>query len=188
MDTSNGTLGQSTTATLSDLLELPVHGRATSQDVEPVLFALQSEKDVKRHCDDEGVKARATAVAKIVFRSLARSEITYANVWQGLDLCKNSGTTACRLLETESSIVDESHVNGARCRINALLFALHYRARCEGLSTRANRETAVLQEITRESGKTSDQIKALLKRGRWCIEWVNELGLGAILTLGDSLV
>lgn len=178
---------------LEELLELPDNGQPSSEQVEPTLDILKNEKSITKYCRDSGLKQTAISVVLAVFRSLNRSQDTYANVWYGCNrFYKAKGTTASRLLDAQDTIVGEADVNGARYRINALLFAFDFRARCERLrfddsEETKNKETAVLRKVMEESKKTSDQIYTSLKRGRFYAQWVNELGIGAILALGESL-
>ena len=173
---------------LDQLLELPDDGRSSLEQVEPILDLFEDERSFTEYCGSEGLQPKAIAVAKAVFRSLDRPESIYADIWHGTsNFYGSKGTTARRLLETDNSIESEGDVNGARYRVNALLFAFHYRARCDELVATKQKETVVLQKIMEESGKTIHQIKNLLKRGRWYALWVNKLGLGAILMLGGSL-
>jgi hypothetical protein len=128
-----------------------------------------------------------------VFRSLNRSKYIYADIWHGVrQFYGSNGTTATRLLNTQDSIEDEADVNSARYRINALLFAFHFRALCDGLEREdmvsgKSKETVILENMTKETKKSREQIHTLLKRGRWYAHWVDRLGVGAILLLGESL-
>lgn len=184
---------------LEELLKLPNDGQSSSDQPEPTLDILRNEKSIVKYCRDSGLKQTSISVVLAVFRSLGRSKESYANVWDGCKhFYKANGTTASRLLEAHDVIVGEADVNGARYRINALLFTFDFRARCEKLrfddsdairskKTKEKKETAVLREVMEESNKTSDQIYTSLKRGRFYAQWVNELGIGAILALGESL-
>lgn len=175
-------------ASLQELLELPDNGQASSELVCPILDTLDNEKDVDELCSDEGLQPKATAVAKAVYRSLARPESIYTDIWQSSsNFYKVGGTTAYRLLQTETSIVNAGDVNGARYRINAILFALYFRTQCEELGLKGKQGTVIIKRMMKDSGKNSDQIKSLLKLGRWYALWVSELGLGAILMLGECL-
>lgn len=177
-----------TVSTLEQLLELPDEGRPHSEQDERTLDVFQNDRTFAEHCSSCGLHPKATAVAKSVYRSLGHSKDIYADIWDNSPTfyCSN-GTTASRLLETDSRIENEGDINGARYRVNALLFAFYYRARCEELTTTKHVETIVLQRIVDESGKNIHHIKNLLKRGRWYALWVNVLGVGAILILGASL-
>jgi hypothetical protein len=187
---------------LEELLELPNDGQSSSDQSEPTLDILRNEKSIVKYCRDSGLKPTSISVVLAVFRSLGRSKESYANVWDGCKhFYKTNGTTASRLLDAHDVIVSEADVNGARYRINALLFAFNFRARCEELrlddsdATRSKKtketketiETAILRKVMEESNKKSDQIYTSLKRGRFYAQWVNELGIGAILALGESL-
>jgi hypothetical protein len=171
---------------LPDLLQLPVNGQASPGEIEPVLATLRSEQEIVDHCSRKDMKPRAVAVAKAVFRSFAQPRDIYANIWRGSDFYQTDGTTECRLLEAHASIVNEGHINGARYRINALIFACVYHTRVEELGPIAKRETIILGKLAKESGKPRSHITTALKRGRWYGAWVSKLGLGAILTLGES--
>jgi hypothetical protein len=169
---------------LPDLLKLPVNGQTPPGEIEPVLAALRSEQEIVEHC--KGMKPRVVAVAKAVFRSFAQPKEIYANVWRGLDFYQTEGTIERRLLEAHEFFVKEGLLNGARYRINALVFACVYHARVQELGPIAKRETIILENLAKESGKLRSQITTALKRGRWYGAWVSKLGLGAILTLGES--
>lgn len=132
------------------------------------------------------MKPRAVAVAKEIFRSLDQPREIYTNVWHGSGFYQNEGTTVRRLLEAHDTIINEGHINGARYRINALILACLYHARVQDMGPIAKRETIVLDELMEESGKSRSHISTVLKRGRWYALWVSSLGLGAILTLGES--
>jgi hypothetical protein len=173
---------------LLELPELPDDGQASSEPAGPILDTIENEKDVHELCLKEGLQPKAIVVAKAVYRSLARPESLYEDIWHSSsDLYKAGGTIACRLLQTESAILDQGDVHGAKYRVNALLFAIHFRAQCEASGLKGKQGTVIIQRMMKESGKNSDQIKGLLKRGRWYALWVSELCLGAILVLGESL-
>jgi hypothetical protein len=171
---------------LPDLLKLPINGQPSPGEIEPVLAALRSEQEIVEHCSNKNMKPRAVAVAKAVFRSFAQPKEIYANVWRGSDFYQTEGTTERRLLEAHEFIVNEGHINGARYRINALVFACVYHARVQELGPTAKRETIILEKLAKESGKPRSHITTALKRGRWYGAWVSKLGLGAILALGES--
>jgi len=177
--------------TLEQLLKLPDNGQASVDQIRGVPDTLENEKEVDKLCETERLRPKAVSVAKAVYRSLAHSVDIYADIWgNSPNFYNDAGTTACRLLKTDDSIANDRCINGARYRVNALLFAMFFRTKCEEceeLLTGAKRETTVIRQMMDESGKTSDQIKTLLKRGRWYALWVSELGLGAILVLGESL-
>jgi hypothetical protein len=174
--------------TLEQLLELPDDGQSSVNPIGRILDTLENEKEVEKLCEGERLQSKAVLVAKAVYRSLARSEDIYADIWNNSSNFYNDGeTTACRLLKTDDIIANDRYTNAARYRVNALLFAMFFRTKCEELKSGARRETMVIQQMMNESGKTVDQIKTLLKRGRWYALWVSELGLGAILVLGESL-
>lgn len=185
--------GHESVKSLEELLELPDLGQVSSREAQPVLDTLEDEDSVDKFCRDSGLKKRATLVVKAVFRSLHRSEDVYADIWNGVkDFYNSEGTTASRLLDAQEAIAGEADANAARYRINALLFAFEWRARCEAVRfdesiPTKNKDTTVLKRVMAESKKTSEQIQTLLKRGRFYAEWVNELGVGAILALGESL-
>lgn len=175
------------TKSLPYLLNI-VQSRNPSGFVEPILQTLQTEASATKHCTHIGMRPRATAVVKSVMRSLVRPTSIYESIWQGSEFYATEGTTASRLLQAEGSIMNEGDINGARYRANAVILACHYYARVQDLgATVSNRETKILQEMVKESGKSRSHINAVLRRGRWYAELVNELGLGAILTLGESI-
>lgn len=175
-------------SSLEQLLALPDVIRSSSEHIEPIINVFDNDRSFTEYCNAAGLQPRATAVAKAVHRSLDRPANIYANIWTtSSEIYGSSGTTASRLLEAETSIGNEGDVNGARYRVNAIMFAFHFRARCENSIATTTKEKLVLQKIVDESGKKIHQIKALLKRGRWYTLWVSKLGLGAILTLGETL-
>lgn len=171
---------------MPELLKLPVNGLASPGETQPVLATLQSESEIVEHCNNKGMKSRAIAVVKAVFRSLGQPKDIYTDVWKGSRFYQTGGTTACRLLNADDSIVNEEHINGARYRINALVLACHYHARVQSLGPKARRETIIVEELMNESRKSRSHITTVLKRGRWYALWVSKLGLGAILTLRES--
>jgi hypothetical protein len=170
---------------LSDLLALPENGRDAPEPVEVILGALRSEKDVTRHCDSNKIPQSAKSTAKAVFRSLNFPEARYKDIWSGFIFYNVRGSIACRCLEAERHISGDAFVNGARYRINALLFALDYNARVQALGTKAHRERIVVDAIVKESSRLKRQIELLLKKGRWYALWVSKFGIGAILALGE---
>lgn len=132
------------------------------------------------------MKPRAIGVAKTILRSCCQPVEIYVDIWKGSKFYETDGTPECRLLDADGSISSEGHVNGARYRVNALVFACVYHARVQSLGPIAKRETIVLRDIEKESGKSRSHIGVVLKHGRWYMAWVSKLGLGAILTLGES--
>ena len=175
------------TQSLSDLLNI-VQGRNPSGSVEPILQTLQTETSAGKHCNQIGMRSKATAVVKSVVRSLGRPMSIYRSIWQGSGFYETGGTATRRLLQAEGAIINEGDINGARYRVNAVILACHYHAKVQELGTAiSRRETKILQEMVKESGKKRSHIYAVLRRGKWYAELVNELGLGAILTLGESI-
>lgn len=168
-------------------MALPVSGRSSLGAVEPTTGIIERETDVMKFCDAEKVPGKVAATAKVIFRALARPDSLYSNIWHGSDFYTTGGSTACRLLEAEVAITNDQDLNGARYRINALIFALHYNAQIQELGPRANRESIVTERLLKESCKTRRQVEFLLQRGRWLALWVNQFGLGAILALGESI-
>jgi hypothetical protein len=185
------------TNSLEEVLNLPDSGQPLLNQAVPTLDILKDEDSVVSYCRDDGLKSRAIAVVRAVFRSLSRSEDIYAGIWHGFrQFYAPNGTTATRLLNTQDLIVDEADVNSARYRINALLFGFHFRALCDRLerdglnpktSKEKSKETMTVESLTKETNRSRDQIHNLLKRGRWYAQWIDRLGVGAILLLGESL-
>lgn len=189
---SNAPVSQSTNS-LNEVLDLPDSGQPLLNQAVPTLAILKDEDSVVSYGRDDGLKPRAIAVVRAVFRSLSHSEDIYAGIWQGFrQFYAPSGTTATRLLNTQDLIVDEANVNSARYRINALLFGFHFRALCDRIerddsNPKMSKETMVLESLIKETKRSREQIHTLLKRGRWYAQWIDRLGVGAILLLGESL-
>ena len=175
------------TQSLSDLLKI-VQGRNPSASIGPILQTLQTETSAAEHCNQIGMRSKAAAVVRSVVRSLARPTRIYRSIWQGSEFYETEGTATSRLLQAEGAIADEGDINGARYRVNAVILACHYHAKVQQLGAATpHRETKILQEMMKESGKKRSHINAVLRRGKWYAELVNTLGLGAILTLGESI-
>jgi hypothetical protein len=158
-----------------------------SEQLEPRPGALQSTKDVIEYCSNNKFSKNVKATGNAVIRSLRHPETSYQSIWGNQDFYKDSGSMASRFLNAECAILDQKHVNGARYRINALLFALHYNAQLQELGANANRQSLVMAGLMAESSKTKRQIEFLLKQGRWNALWVYKFGIGAILALGEFL-
>lgn len=177
--------------TLEKLWLLPDSGEWSIEDRPPTLDHLKDQEAIHNHCREEGLRNTAIQVVKATYDSLQRPEDRYNNIWQkSRQFYRTEGTVATRLLNTNDVVEDEEEINAARYRVNALLFAFEYRARCERLDTSeltTKKEAAVMKAVMSESGRTSEQIHTLLKRGRFYAQWIKILGPGAILTLGVSL-
>jgi hypothetical protein len=171
----------------SELLQLLENDPDASEPLEPPQGALQSAKDVIEYCNSNKFPKHVRATGNAVIRSFHHPETSYQSIWSNHDFYKDSGSMASRFLNAECAILDERHVNGARYRINALLFALHYNARVQELGTNAHRQSTVMTDLMAESSKTKRQIEFLLKQGRWNALWVCKFGIGAILALGEFL-
>lgn len=178
---------------LEEVLNLPDSGQPLRNQAVPTLDILKDEDSVVSYCRDDGLKSRAIAVVRSVFRSLSRSEDIYAGIWHDArQFYAPDGTTATRLLNTQDLIVEEADVNSARYRINALLFGFHFRTLCDrlerdDLNPKKSKEAITVESLTKETNRSHDQIHTLLKRGRWYAQWISRLGVGAILLLGESL-
>jgi hypothetical protein len=182
---------EASTTSLEEVFRLPRDGQPHLSKTIPILYKLKGKDSVVSHCHEDGLKSRAIAVVKTVLASLSRSEDIYEDLWHGSEkFYASNGTTASRLLSARDEIVVEADANGARYRINALLFALHFRVLCNRLEREDlnpnKTETMVLDSLTEETESSRDQIHALLKRGRWYAQWIDRLGLGAIFLLGES--
>lgn len=171
---------------------LPSNGQPHLNQTVPVLDTLKDESSVASYSRSHGLKQRAIAVARAVFDALSRPEDIYSDIWRGCGpFYASNGTTAARLLGAEDSIGEEADVNGARYRINALIFAFYFRALCDKFEREElnpkKTETIVVESLIKETGKSRDRIQTLLKRGRWYAQWIDRLGIGAIMLLGRSL-
>lgn len=183
-------LVQRAVTSYEQLLGLPDNGQTSVDQMRRISDTLENEEELENLYKSERLKPKAASVARAVYRSLSRPEAEdiYADIWgsSSSDFYQDEETTTCRLLKTDDRIADNQYTNAARYRVNALIFAMFFHTKCEQLDTMAKKETVVIKQMMAESGKTKDQIKTLLKRGRWYVLWVSELGLGAILVLGES--
>jgi hypothetical protein len=185
------------TNSLDEVLILPDNGQC-GQAI-PALEILDNEKSITKHCKGHGLKPRAIAVVLAVFRSKKRSKEIYKGIWDGSkEFYVPYGTPASRLLNADAALEDDADVNKSKNRINALLFAIHFQTLCDSLehdekrkermsSEWKSKETIIMQKIREDTPKTDHQIRNLLKRGRWYGQWIQRLGVGGILILGDTL-
>lgn len=149
-------------------------------------------QDITEHCEKQQLDSRLFSPVRAALTAADRGikDEAYENIFAVNHSAKaeKACTISCYLIRACDRAEDDKDVSAGKSRTLAILLVVDFKHRVLGKGSAPNRESSVLDELERESGKTKEAIKRFLARGRFYLELWHRIGItGAILALGTSL-